>query len=113
MPALKNGLVFSPTAAGARIVPDAGVSLFHCEGAEATQLDALAASQSGSDLVEDRRNDQFSILLPQMRAAGGDFGDEFLPWSPPAQLDSGREFAPLLIDGADRSGLLLGDDEHR
>ena len=32
---------------------------------------------------------------------------------PLAQLDRGREFAPLLIDGADRCGLSLGDDEHR
>jgi hypothetical protein len=32
---------------------------------------------------------------------------------PLAQLDRGREFAPLLIDGADRSLIRLGDDEHR
>jgi hypothetical protein len=32
---------------------------------------------------------------------------------PPAQLDGGREFAALLVDGADRSGIRLGDDEHR
>jgi hypothetical protein len=65
---------------GARIAPDAaGGALFHGEGAEPTQLDALAASQSGGDLVEDRRDDQFSILLPQMRAVGGEFGDEFCP----------------------------------
>jgi hypothetical protein len=51
----------------------ANVALFHCEGAEPTQLDALAASQSGGDLVEYRRNDQFSISLPQMRAACGEF----------------------------------------
>jgi hypothetical protein len=54
-------------------VPDVGVAPFHCEGAEPTQLDALAASQGGSDLVEYRRDDQFSISLPQMRAAGGEF----------------------------------------
>jgi hypothetical protein len=30
-----------------------------------------------------------------------------------AQLDRGREFAPLLVDGADRSGIGLSDDEHR
>ena len=30
----------------------------------------------------------------------------------PAQLDRGRELAALLVDGADRGGLCLGDDEH-
>jgi hypothetical protein len=30
-----------------------------------------------------------------------------------AQLDRGRELAPLLVDGADRSGIRLGDNEHR
>jgi hypothetical protein len=29
------------------------------------------------------------------------------------QLDRGRELAALLVDGADRSGIRLGDDEHR
>jgi hypothetical protein len=48
----------------ARIAPDAGAALLHCEGAETTQLDALAVSQSGDDLVEDRRNDLFGILYP-------------------------------------------------
>ena len=41
---------------GARIAPDAGGALFYCEGSEPTQLDALAARQSGGDLVEDRRD---------------------------------------------------------
>jgi hypothetical protein len=31
----------------------------------------------------------------------------------PAQLDRSRELAALLIDGADRSLIRLGDDEHR
>ena len=54
-----------------RIVSDVGATLFHSEGAEPTQLDTLAASQSGGDLVEYRRDDQFSVRLPQMRAACG------------------------------------------
>jgi hypothetical protein len=62
---------------GTRIAPDAGGALFHCEGAEPTQLDAAAARQSGGDLVEDRGNDLFSILLSQMRIAGGEVRDEF------------------------------------
>ena len=33
-------------------------------------------------------------------------------WEQPAQLDRGRELAALLVDGADRGGLSLGDDEH-
>ena len=49
---------------GARIAPDAGGALLHCEGAEPTQLDALAANQRGSDLVEYRRDDEFSVLYP-------------------------------------------------
>ena len=44
--------------------------------------------------------------LPRLRVVGD--AKEAL-----AQLDRGREFAPLLIDGADRSGIRLGDDEHR
>ena len=36
----------------------------------------------------------------------GDGGEQ------PAQLDRGRELAALLVDGADRGGLSLGDDEH-
>jgi hypothetical protein len=56
--------------AGARIVPDAGAAPPHREGAKPTQLDALAASQSGGDLVEDRRDDQLGVLLSQMRTAG-------------------------------------------
>ena len=35
------------------------------------------------------------------------------PREQPAQLHRSREFAALLIDGADRSLVLLGDDEHR
>jgi hypothetical protein len=57
LPALKDGFVCHHLAV-ARIVPDAGVSLFHCEGAETTQLDALAASQGSGDLVEYRRDDE-------------------------------------------------------
>jgi hypothetical protein len=30
----------------------------------------------------------------------------------PTQLDGGRQFALLLIDGADRGGIGLGDHEH-
>jgi hypothetical protein len=44
--------------------------------------------------------------LPCLRVVG-DAGE------PPAQLDRGRELATLLVDGADRSGIRLGDDEHR
>ena len=82
MPALKCGTVFSSTATtlpvrGLR--PMRALRLPHHEDAEPTQLDALAASQSRGDLVEDRRDDQFSILLPQMRIAGGEFRDEFCP----------------------------------
>jgi hypothetical protein len=36
----------------------------------------------------------------------GDAGEQ------PAQLDRGRELAAFLVDGADRRGFSLGDDEH-
>jgi len=32
---------------------------------------------------------------------------------PPSQLDGSRELAALLVDGADRRGIRLSDDEHR
>jgi hypothetical protein len=60
-------------------VPDAGAALFHCEDAEPARLDALAASQSGGELVEYRRDDEFNIRYPQMRIAGSEFGDELCP----------------------------------
>ena len=63
--------------AGARIVPGVGVSLFHREGAEPTQLNAAAASQSVGDLVEYRRHDQRHIRHPQMWIVGGNVRDEF------------------------------------
>jgi hypothetical protein len=53
-----------------------------------SHLDSLASAwiaprsprgQSGGDLVEYRRNDQFSIHRPQMQVAGGEFRDEFYP----------------------------------
>jgi hypothetical protein len=58
------------------ILPDVGAALLHREGAEAAQLDALAASQSAGDLVEYRRHDQFHIRHTQMRIAGSKFRDE-------------------------------------
>jgi hypothetical protein len=34
------------------------------------------------------------------------------PWKPPAQLDSSRQLSLLIENGADRSSISLGDDEH-
>ena len=42
-------------------------ALLHCEGAEPPQFDPLAASQSGGDLVEDRRNDLFTLVNARLR----------------------------------------------
>jgi hypothetical protein len=42
-------------------------------------LSSKSSCYSGGDLVKYRRNDQFSVYLPQMRAAGGEFSDEFCP----------------------------------
>jgi hypothetical protein len=33
-------------------------------------------------------------------------------WEQPSQLDRGRELPALLVDGADRGGLSLADNEH-
>ena len=35
-----------------------------------------------------------------------------MPGEAPPQLDRSRELATLLVDGADRSGIRPGDDEH-
>jgi hypothetical protein len=43
--------------------------------------------------------------LPRLRVVGD-------AQEPPPQFDRGRELATLLVDGADRSGIRLGDDEH-
>jgi hypothetical protein len=64
-------------------MPDAGVSSPYREGAETTQLHAVAARQRVSDLLEYSRHDRLDICLPQMRVAGGQFRDEFRfghPW---------------------------------
>jgi hypothetical protein len=77
---LKYGTAFSSTWTVSWVRgPDAGVSLLHREGTEPTQLDALAAGQSGGYLIEDRRDNQFSVRRPQIRVAGGEFRDEFCP----------------------------------
>jgi hypothetical protein len=44
--------------------------------------------------------------LPRLRIVG-DAGE------PPAQLHRGGQLAAPLVDDADRSGISLGDDEHR
>jgi hypothetical protein len=46
------------------------------ERAEATQFNAIAASQRAGDLIE-YRHDELDIFLPQMRVAGGEFRNEF------------------------------------
>jgi hypothetical protein len=35
------------------------------------------------------------------------------PWEPPTQLDRSRQLSLLIEDGADRSSISLGNDEHR
>jgi hypothetical protein len=56
-----------------------GVAPPHREGAEPPQFDALAASQSGGDLVEYRRDDKLDVRDAQIRIAGGEFRVEFCP----------------------------------
>ena len=70
-------LVHRHRLAGAGIAPGPGVAPLHCERTKTAQLDALAARQRPSYLVEYRRHDQLDIRPPQVRVGGGKFRDEF------------------------------------
>ena len=76
--ALKNGFVFSVTDTSS---PVRGLRpMWALRRLILTpQLDALAASQSGGDLVEYRRDDQLDVRDAQIRIADGGFRDEFCP----------------------------------
>src|SRR5207237_5475404 len=51
----------------ARVAPDAGIAALDREGAEAAQLDPIAARQGRADLVEDGGDDDLDIALVEMR----------------------------------------------
>src|SRR5438105_5654374 len=53
--------------ASARVAPDAGIAALDREGAEAAQLDPIAARQGRADLVEDGGDDDLDIALVEMR----------------------------------------------
>src|SRR5215213_5596103 len=53
--------------AGARVAPGAGRPILDREGAEAAQLDPVAARHRGDDLVEDRVDDVLDVALIEMR----------------------------------------------
>src|SRR5207237_1048070 len=57
--------------AGARVAADTGVAALHREGAEAAQLDPIAARQGRGDLVEDRGDDDLDVALIEMRVGFG------------------------------------------
>src|SRR3546814_17560831 len=57
--------------AGARVAPDARAALLDREGAEAAELDPVAARQRRRDLVQYRRHDALCIALQPMRIAFG------------------------------------------
>ena len=52
---------------GARIAPDPGIPLLHRKGAEAPQLDTVAAGQRLGNLFENRIDDPFDVTLVEMR----------------------------------------------
>ena len=79
LPVLKNGTNFSSTGtggAGARVAADARRAMLDREGAEAAQLDPIAARQRLDDLVEDDVDDALDVAMEQMRIGGGDLLDE-------------------------------------
>src|SRR5262249_14969109 len=53
--------------AGARIASQPGIALLHREGAEAAQLDPVAAGERRRNLVEDGGNDAFDVALVKVR----------------------------------------------
>jgi hypothetical protein len=61
----------------ARLVPAATLARKHVKAPNPRS--SRSPRQSGGDLVEYRRNDEFSVHRPQMRIAGGEFRDEFCP----------------------------------
>ena len=76
-------------------------------GSRPKSADPVTAAVSASALpVAAASSWRWCGALPRLHV-GGDAGE------PPAQLNGGRELATLLVDGADRSGIRLGDDEHR
>src|SRR5258708_1360016 len=52
--------------AGGRVATDAGIAALDREGAEPAQLHPVAASQCGSDLVEDRGDDRLDVALVEV-----------------------------------------------
>src|SRR5437867_1990538 len=56
--------------AGLRVAPLARLALAESEAAEPPQLNLLAALQRIDDAGEDRVNDQFGVLLREVRNAG-------------------------------------------
>src|SRR5690348_2433211 len=57
--------------AGARVAAEPRFAPLHREGAKAAQLDAVAARQCRSDLIEDRGDDSLDVPLIEMGIAFG------------------------------------------
>src|SRR5260370_31598496 len=74
----RDVLLVGPRAvAGARVAAETRIAALHGKGAEAAQLDAVAARQGGADLVENCGHDQLDIALIEMRVKLGQTLDEF------------------------------------
>src|ERR1700689_5544586 len=87
--------------AGARIAPRPGRPLLHREGAEAAQLDPIAARHGGDDLAEDGVDDVLDVTLIEMRILGGNALNEFgLDHGSPAKRCFSPQFA---IPGCQRA----------
>src|ERR1700691_3788467 len=63
--------------AGARIATGARRALLHRKGAEAAQLDAVAAPHGGDDLAKDGVDDVLNVALVQMWVLFGDALNQF------------------------------------
>src|SRR6266581_2119696 len=61
---------------GARIAPGAGRPVLDRKGAEAAQLDAIAAGERGDDLAQDGIDDVLDVALIEMRVLRRDTLDE-------------------------------------
>ena len=63
--------------AGSRVAAGARRALLHREGAEATQLDAVAARHGGHNLVEDSVDDVLDVTLIEVRVLRRNVLNEF------------------------------------
>ena len=67
LPVLKNGTCFLSTETWAPVAAGAGRTVLDREGAEAAQLDPVAARECVDDLAKDGVDDIFDVTLVEVR----------------------------------------------